>query len=88
MVTNENCHKVEAFHPNLGKTVGPDGAADPHGAADGLIGAGSCFFDSTSSFISGNNLMRLVFAHRGYKRGVSMFVKATAFHWPGGKIGK
>lgn len=43
MVTNENCHKVEAFHPNLGKTVGPDGAADPHGAANGLIGAGSCF---------------------------------------------
>lgn len=39
VVANENCHKVEAFYPNLGKTVRPDAAAEPLGAAEDLIGA-------------------------------------------------
>lgn len=39
VVANENCHKVEAFYPNLGKTVRLDAAADPLGAPQDLIGA-------------------------------------------------
>lgn len=39
VVANENCHKVEAFHPDLGKTVRLDASADPPAAAGDLIGA-------------------------------------------------